>query len=55
MLLETLTQKLTFMMNQSNFYYQVMSFELKNAQVTYQMMMEKFFAKKTVNNIEIYM
>ena len=37
-------EKTSFVTNQGLFYYKVMSFELKNAGITYQRLMNKMFA-----------
>jgi len=43
------------MIDDLNFYYQVMLFDLKKIRVTYQRMMNKFFTKYIKDNIKIYL
>ena len=47
-------EKTTFIIENANFYYQVMPFELKNTSTTYQRLMNKVFAKQIDQNIEVY-
>ena len=45
----------TFMTESDNYYYNVMSFDLKNAGATYQRMMSKVFCNEIGNMLEVYM
>nr|KYP54587.1 Retrovirus-related Pol polyprotein from transposon 17.6 [Cajanus cajan] len=47
-------EKTSFITEVANFCYKVMSFGLKNAEVTYQRLMDKVFEKQMGRNIEIY-
>ena len=44
----------SFVTNQGLFCYKVMSFELKNAGVTYQRLMNKMFAHQIGRNVQVY-
>lgn len=46
--------KMAFMTNRNNYYYEVMSFRLKNAGVTYQRLMDMVFASQIWRNLEVY-
>jgi len=48
-------EKTTFITKDSNYYYKVMSFGLKNARVTYQRLVYKIFHNLIGWNIEIYL
>ncbi|PNX93533.1 hypothetical protein L195_g016687 [Trifolium pratense] len=48
-------KKTTFMTESSNYYYNVMSFGLKNACATYQRMMNKVFNNEIGDMLEVYM
>ncbi|XP_057452759.1 uncharacterized protein LOC130744604 [Lotus japonicus] len=47
-------EKTAFMTNQANYCYQTMPFGLKNADATYQRLMDKVFDKQVGRNMEIY-
>jgi len=47
-------EKTTFMTNCDKFYYEVMSFSLKNAGVTYQKLMNYIFKGMLNRNVEVY-
>ncbi|MCH95464.1 hypothetical protein A2U01_0016441, partial [Trifolium medium] len=47
--------KTTFMMDEANYRYNVMSFDLKNAGARYQRMMNKVFKEKIWDMLEVYM
>ena len=44
-----------FMINSGNYYYNVMPFGLKNAEATYQQMMNKVFRNQIGDMLEVYM
>ena len=46
--------KITFIFEASNYYYQVMPFELKNAGATYQRLMDRVFIDQIGRNMEVY-
>ncbi|XP_072062103.1 uncharacterized protein [Arachis hypogaea] len=46
--------KIAFITEYGNYYYKVMPFGLKNADATYQCLMNKVFAKQIGRNIEVY-
>jgi hypothetical protein len=46
--------KTTFMVDTTNYCYQVMPFGLKNAESIYQCLMDKVFAEQISKNIEVY-
>jgi len=46
--------KITFLTNDVNYYYEVMSFDLKKAGVTYQRLMDKVFKGLIDQNVEFY-
>jgi len=46
--------KMAFIIESSNYCYQVMSFCLKNAGATYQRPMDKIFEKQIGRNMEVY-
>jgi len=48
-------EKIVFMTDSANYYYEVMSFGLKNAGATYQRLMDKVFRGMIDQNMEIYM
>ena len=48
-------EKTAFMTNDANYYYEVMSFDLKNAEATYQWLMDKVFKGMIGWNVEVYM
>ena len=48
-------EKTTFISNQWLYCYKVMPFELKNARVTYQSLVNKMFNKQIGRNMEVYM
>jgi len=43
------------MINKANFYWEVMSFGLKNAKATYQRLMDRVFKDQIGRNVEVYM
>jgi len=47
-------KKTTFMTESNNFYYEVMSFGLKNAGATYQRLMDYVFHDTIGRNVEVY-
>jgi len=47
-------EKTTCMMNGANYYYEVMSFGLKNVGATYQRLMNKIFKGMIDGNMEVY-
>ena len=47
-------EKTTFITKDANYYYRVMSFQLKNIGATYQQLMNKVFADEIGQNIEVY-
>nr|KYP60295.1 Retrovirus-related Pol polyprotein from transposon 17.6 [Cajanus cajan] len=47
-------EKTTFITENANFCYKVMPFGLKNAEATYQRLMDKVFQGQIGRNIEIY-
>jgi len=47
-------EKTAFMMEEANFYYEVMPFGLKNAGATYQRLMDKVFQGLVGRNVEVY-
>ena len=47
-------EKTSFVTSQGLFYYKVMSFELKNAEVTYQRLMNKMFAHQIGRKVQVY-
>jgi len=47
-------EKTTFMMADANYYYEVMSFGLKNAWATYQRLMDKIFRGLIGQCVEVY-
>lgn len=47
-------EKMTFITEKANYYYEVMSFDLKNAGVTYQLLMDKFFADQIRRSMDVY-
>ncbi|RDX69190.1 Retrovirus-related Pol polyprotein, partial [Mucuna pruriens] len=47
--------KTTFMTDEPTYYYQAMPFGLKNAGTTYQLLMDKVFAKHIGPNLKVYM
>lgn len=47
-------EKTTFMRAKANYYYEVMSFELKNARATYQRLMDKIFKGLIGRAVEVY-
>lgn len=48
-------EKMSFITHQRNYCYQVMSFGLKNAEATYQRLVNKLFKNLIDKNIELYM
>lgn len=46
--------KMTFMIEQENYQYNVMYFEGKNFGTTYQIMMEKVFQEEIGKTLEVY-
>lgn len=46
-------KKMTFLTKFANYYYKVMSFELKNAEDTYQRLMDKVFMGQLGRNLEV--
>ena len=48
-------EKTSFVTSQGLFCYKVMSFDLKNAGVTYQRLMNKMFAHQIERNVQVYM
>jgi len=47
-------EKTTFMTDSNNFYYEVMSFDLKNSGATYQRLMDYVFHDISGRNVEVY-
>ena len=47
-------EKTTFVTSQGLFYYKVMPFRLKNAEATYQRLMNKIFAHQLGRNVQVY-
>jgi len=47
-------EKTTFMTDCNNFYYEVMSFDLKNAGATYQRLLDYIFKGMLGRNVEVY-
>ena len=47
-------EKTAFITSQGLYCYKVMPFELKNARVTYQRLVNKMFSKQIGRNIEVY-
>ena len=47
-------EKTTFTTNGANYFYEVMSFGLKNAEATYQRLMDKIFKKMIGRSVEVY-
>ena len=47
-------EKTSFVTSQGLFCYKVMSFGLKNASATYQMLMNKMFAHQIGRNVQVY-
>jgi len=47
-------EKTAFMIEGANYYYEVMSFELKNVGATYQRLMDKVFRGLISRNVEVY-
>ena len=47
-------ERTSFVTSQGLFCYKVMSFELKNARVTYQRLMNKMFAHQIGKNVQVY-
>ena len=47
-------EKTLFVTNQGLFYYKVMPFDLKNAGITYQRLMNKMFAHQIRRNVQVY-
>ena len=47
-------EKTTFMTNCDNFYYKVMSFDLKNVGATYQRLMDYIFKGMLGQNFDVY-
>jgi len=47
-------EKTAFMIDDANYYYEVMSFGLKNAGATYQRLMDKVFKGMIARNVEVY-
>ncbi|RDX99818.1 hypothetical protein CR513_17059, partial [Mucuna pruriens] len=47
--------KTAFMANGPTYYYQYMSFGLKNVGATYQRLMDKVFTNHISNNLKVYM
>ena len=47
-------EKTSFVTGQGTYYYQVMPFELKNAEATYQRLVNKMFQKQIGASMEVY-
>ena len=47
-------EKTAFIINQGLYYYKVMPFGLKNAEATYQRLVNKIFNKQIRRNMEVY-
>lgn len=47
-------EKTTFMMDETNYFYEVMPFDLKNAGAAYQRLMDKIFKGMIGRNVEVY-
>jgi len=47
-------EKTTFMMVDANYYYEVLPFNLKNAEATYQRLMDKIFRGLIGRCVEVY-
>lgn len=47
-------RKIAFMSNHDNYYYNIMSFRLKNACITYQWLMDAIFFHHNGRNLEVY-
>jgi len=47
-------EKMTFMTNDANYFYKVMSLDLKNISVTYQRLIDKVFKCHIRHNVEVY-
>lgn len=48
------TPKTTFILNHGNYYHNVMPFDLKNADATYQWLMDVMFTHQIGRNLEVY-
>jgi len=47
-------EKTTFTIDGANYFYEVMSFGIKNAGATYQRLMDKIFKGMIVRSVEVY-
>jgi len=47
-------EKTTFTIDDANYFYEVMSFDLKNARATYQQLMDKIFKGMIDRSVEVY-